>query len=82
MSLRVLSYVSFRNLLAMVSHVSVSEAVCPYLSGSSHLRVWVWWVGLGVSWLCRGRGLSMMEIPTPSIRKTSTCPILPLIAPT
>jgi hypothetical protein len=24
--------VSFRNLLAMASHVSVSEAVCPYLS--------------------------------------------------
>ena len=27
-----------------------------------------------------GRGLPMMEIPTPSIRKTSTCPILALIA--
>lgn len=27
-----LSYVSFRNLLAMASHVSVSEAVCRYLS--------------------------------------------------
>ena len=36
-------------------------------SGSSHLRVWVLWAGLGVSWPGRGRGLPMMGVPTPSI---------------
>ena len=30
--------------------------------------------GLGVSWLGRGRGLPMMGVPAPSIRKTWTCP--------
>jgi len=40
----------------------------------------VLWAGLGVSWLGRGRGLPMMGVPTPSIWKTSTWPILSLIA--
>ena len=52
----------------------------PDVWGSSHLRVWGWYAGFGVSWPGRGRGLPMMGVPTPSIRKTSTCLILPLIA--
>ena len=39
----------------------------PDVWGSSHVRVSVLWAALGVSWLRRGRGLSMMGVPTPSI---------------
>ncbi len=43
-------------------------------TGSSRSRVWV---GGARRWLGRGRGLPMMEVLTPPIRKTSTCATLP-----
>ena len=39
-------------------------------------------VGGGGSNRGKGRGLPMMEVPTPSIRKTSTCSTLPSFVPT
>jgi Zinc-binding dehydrogenase len=43
---------------------------------------WCVWRVTGASLRGRGRGLPMMEVPTPAIRKTSTCPTLPSPAPT
>ncbi|MCI1788447.1 MAG: hypothetical protein LKI58_10370 [Actinomyces sp.] len=44
------------------------------IEGSSQLTVWV---GLARRSLGRRRGLPMMEVPTPPIKKTSTCLTLP-----
>ncbi len=53
----------------------VTNSVTVPFTGSSQMRVWQ---GAARRSLARGRGLPRMGVPTPPIRKTSTCLTLPL----
>ena len=63
--LKVLADLGYKTVDCVV--VELDETREKALNGSSHLRVWGWYAGFGVSWPGRGRGLPMMGVPTPSI---------------